>query len=82
MVDLVTEAEVVVVVLLVPDTDPLRHGVREGEIGEAVEEDDCQDHCMVSFAALVLDLAHAVGEGWGHGEVPAGHMDSAAEVVG
>lgn len=75
------EVEVVGGVLLVPDIGPLERGARVGEIGEVVEVDDSQDHCMVSSAALVWDLVHAVEEGWGLAGVLADHMDSAAEVV-
>ena len=78
---LVTAVEVVAGVL-VPDMGPSQHDVRVGEIGEVVEVDDCQDHYMVSFAAPVLDLAHAVGEGWGLEEALVDHMDWEVEVVG
>lgn len=81
VVGLVTALEVVAGVL-VPDMGPSQHGVRVGEIGEVVEVDDCQGHYMVSFAAPVLDLAHAVGEGWGLEEVLVDHMDWAVEAVG
>lgn len=67
---------------LVLDTGPLLHDVPVGEIGEAVEVGDCQDHCTVSSAALVLDLAHVVGEGLGLEVVPVDHMGSVAEAVG
>ena len=81
MAALVTAVEGVVEVP-VPDTGPLLHGVRVGEIGEAVEEGDCQDHCKVSSAALVLDSAHVVGEGLGREVVPVDHMGLVAEAVG
>jgi hypothetical protein len=83
VVALVTVGEVAAGVRIL-GMDPLLHGVREEigeeEIGEEVGVGDCQGHCTVSFAGLVLDWEHVVVEGWDLEGALVDHMDLVAEV--
>lgn len=65
------------------DMDPLLHDAHVGEIGEVeVEVDLCQDRYKASFAALALDLAPVVGEGWDLEVAPVDHMGLVVEMGG